>query len=81
MRLLSPHDKCVGFDTPDRSRRYDGLIVDVPERDARLMREAGYTMADIGGAPVRRGGFECTECTFRSYFKVCGRCGAACRGL
>ncbi len=82
-RLLSPDGACEGVTVPfGRGRRYAGTTVDVSDTShVRALRAAGYTVADISGAPSRDGGFECTECAFRAYFKTCSRCGGACERL
>lgn len=79
-RLLSPDDACVEVDVPiGRGRRYSGTTIDVVDPShVRALCAAGYTVADTAGQPVRRGGFECGECGFKSYFRLCSRCGGSC---
>lgn len=79
-RLLSPDDKCVEVDVPfGRGRRYRGTTLDVSDPGhARALRAVGYTVADTSGVPVRSGGFTCTGCGFRAWFKTCSRCGGVC---
>lgn len=79
-RMLSPDDACRGVDVPfGRGRRYDGQTIEVTDLShVRALKEAGYTMASTAGAPLRSGGFECLECGFQSFFRLCSRCGATC---
>ena len=80
-RLLSPDDACVQVDVPTvgGNRRYSGTTIDVTDsRHADVLKAVGYTAADVRGAPSRADGFTCTECSFQSFFKVCGRCGGDC---
>lgn len=82
-RLLSPDDRCASVEVPfGRSRIYEGTRIEVSDpAHIRALRTAGYTVADTGGAPVRKDGYVCStpSCNqFRSFFKTCGRCGAAC---
>jgi hypothetical protein len=79
-RLLSPDDACIEVDVPiGRGRRYSGKTIDVADPShVKALRAAGYSLAGIAGQPVRRGGFECAECGFKSYFRLCSRCGAQC---
>lgn len=79
-RLLSPDDKCVGVTVPfGRGQKYNGKTIEVSDPShVRALRQAGYTMADMGGAPIKSGGYECSACSFQSYFKLCSRCGAEC---
>jgi hypothetical protein len=44
----------------------------------RLLKEAGFTVGDISGAPTRAAGFVCKPCAFKSFFKVCSKCGSEC---
>jgi len=75
-RLLSPDDGCVQVNVPiGAGTQYTGRTIEVSDpTHIRALREAGYTVADTAGRPVRRGGFDC-ECGFRSFFRQCGRCG------
>jgi hypothetical protein len=78
MRLLSPDDACVSVKVPTgRSvAQYDGTTINVTDRaHIRALRQAGYTVAGTSSAPVRHGGYDCTECSFRSFFRRCSRCG------
>lgn len=79
-RILSPDDHCRGVDVPfGRSQRYDGQIFDVTDsHHVRLLKEAGFTVGDISGAPSKADGFECASCRFRSYFRICSKCGSEC---
>lgn len=78
-RLLSPGDKCVGVDMAGSGRRYDGKILEVSDnRDVRDLRAAGYTLADASGGPSKAPGFECLSCGFKSFFRLCSRCGDDC---
>lgn len=77
-RLLSPDDACISVDVPS-GRRYSGRSIEVSDPgDLKILRAGGYTVADTAGTPVKRGGYECTACSFQSYFKLCSRCGAEC---
>lgn len=80
-RLLSPDDGCVSVKVPSgygTETVYNGRVIDVesPSHIKRLRAE-GYVVAGLAGAPVHRAGFDC-ECGFSSFFRKCGRCGAAC---
>lgn len=77
-RLLSPDDACVGV-TALSGRKYRGTAFEVSDpRDARALRKAGYTVADTSGAPSKASGFECLDCGFKSFFRLCSRCGGKC---
>lgn len=56
-------------------RKADGSM-DVPERDARIMRREGMAVpASMAGATAHLpGGFTCV-CGRRNYFRRCGACG------
>lgn len=80
-RMLSPDDACRGVDVPTYGGKasYNGTVIDVSEPShARALKAAGYTVAAVAGAPIRSGGFSCSECSFKSYFRSCSRCGADC---
>lgn len=80
-RLLSLDDACEGVTVPfGRKRRYAGTTVTVDDPlHVRALREAGYTVADTSGPPVRKAaGFECLSCSFASFFRLCSRCGSVC---
>lgn len=77
MRLLSPDDACIRVTTRD-GRRYDGRTIDVDSRHADELRAVGYTVADTAGPAPRSGGFECTVCSFKAWFRTCSRCGGVC---
>lgn len=79
-RLLSPDDRCVQVDVPfGRGRRYSGKTIEVTDPGhVRKLREAGYTVGSVAGAPARSGGFECLDCGFASFFRLCSRCGGRC---
>lgn len=56
-------------------RRPDGSM-EVPERDARIMRAQGMaTPAGIAGPTAHLRGYECVPCGRRNYFRRCGACG------
>lgn len=76
-RLLSPDDACVQVNVPiGRGQQYTGKSIDVSDPShIKALRQAGYTLSDIGGPPSRRGGFECTACGRRNFFRRCGKCG------
>lgn len=76
-RFLSPDDACVGVTAPS-GRKYKGASFDVSDpRDARDLRRGGYTVAGVAG-PSKAPGFECFDCGFQSFFKLCSRCGGSC---
>jgi len=80
-RLLSPDDACIGVDVPTNrgTARYDGRTIDVTNPvHARALKAVGYTVAGTDQGPARASGFRCSSCSFRGWFKTCGRCGAAC---
>lgn len=78
MKLLSPDDKCVQVDVPlGMGQRYSGQTIEVTDSNhIRALRKAGYTVGDVG-APSRAAGFDC-ECGFKSFFRLCSRCGSEC---
>lgn len=77
-RLLSPDQGCVAVDAPS-GLRYKGRILDVTNRaDERAMREVGYTVASVAGAPAKRAARHCVVCGFKGWFTTCGRCGGDC---
>lgn len=77
-RMLSPDDACRGVDVPS-GRRYSGQAIEVTDlSDFRVLKQAGYTVAGTGGTPLRSAGFECSDCGFQSFFRLCSRCGATC---
>lgn len=79
-RLLSPDDACIGVDVPyGRSRSYEGTTIDVSDPShVKLLRQAGYTLADTAGRPSKAPGFECLDCGFQSFFRLCSKCGSEC---
>lgn len=79
-RILSPDDACHGVDVPfGRKRRYNGQVFEVSDPGhVRALREAGFSVADVSGVPSKSAGFECSECSFQSFFRLCSRCGATC---
>lgn len=77
-RLLSPDRACVSVDAPS-GRRYNGRVLEVTNpADVRALREVGYTVGDLAGAPAKGGGRRCTDCGFRAFFTKCSRCGGTC---
>lgn len=76
-RLLAPQQGCIEVDVPS-GRRYRGNILAAEGEDARLLRAAGYTAADVAGGPSRARGFTCTDCGFVAFIATCGRCGGSC---
>lgn len=77
-RLLSPDDRCVAV-TSLSGRKYSGTSFEVSDpRDARALRQAGYTVADTGGVPSPGAGFQCKSCGFKAFFRRCSRCGGEC---
>lgn len=74
-RMVAPDRGCVQVDVG--RTRYSGRIVDATPGHAKLLKQAGYFPAALGGV-TRAVGFVCTACRFRSHFKRCGRCGADC---
>lgn len=76
MRLLPP-DKAVFETQVPRGVVYrmqkDGCV-HVDERDAKTLREAGYTQPSLGGF-ARAAGWVCQDCHFHGYFKKC-KCGS-----
>jgi hypothetical protein len=77
-RLLSPDGACKSADMYD-GRRYNGALIDVSNpTHVRALRAQGYTLAGITSAASKAAGFECTACTFKSFFRKCSRCGGAC---
>ena len=83
-RLLSPDGAISQTEVRDPSgftRRYtarDGGIVTVSDRDARVLKQEGYTEASAGGITARTVGRRCTGCGFGSFFATCSRCGGPC---
>lgn len=77
-RLLSPDDACVAV-TSLSGRKYRGRSFEVTNQaDIRALRAAGYTMADTSGVPSKAAGFECLDCGFQSFFRLCSKCGGKC---
>lgn len=82
-RLVAPDGGVKGVDittergtrtyNPDKRGTYN---VNDPKVAARMKAE-GFFEASLMGPTVNSGsvGFECNECGFGSWFKVCGRCG------
>ena len=78
-RLLAPDDKCVGVNDSATGRRYSGTVIDTDNPGlAHSLRDHGYTVASVSGAPSRASGYRCADCGFSSFFKTCGRCGGSC---
>ena len=76
MALLAPDPQCRGVDIG--ATRYDGVrLTDVPAGHARLLKAAGYIESGPAG-PTRGGGYQCTACGFRAFFRTCSRCGGSC---
>lgn len=80
MRLLSPDDACVRVNVEvGEQRGYSGTTIDVTDpAHVKALREVGYTVGDVSPRPVRSRGFRCPDCSFRGWFRVCGRCGQVC---
>lgn len=77
-RMVAPDSGCVQVDVPTvvDPKRYTGRIVDVDSpAHARLLRQAGYFDASVGGTP-KTSGRHCEACGFNGFFTTCGRCGA-----
>ncbi len=74
-RMVSPDRGCVQVDVG--RTRYSGRIVDASPGDAKLLREAGYFPASLGGV-TKAVGFVCPDCGFRSHFRRCSRCQGEC---
>jgi len=55
-------------------QRKDGTVHVDSAKDAKALKEAGFTEAGVGGVPVS-GGYTCQECGFNMWFKTCSRCG------
>ena len=80
-RLLSPDDACVSVKIPvgDLEATYNGRVIDVDSPShIKMLRNEGYTVADVSGTPSRTKGYRCPKCAFSGFFKICGRCGATC---
>jgi len=73
-RMVSPDQGCIQVDVG--RTRYSGRIVDATPGDARLLKDAGYFPAALGGV-TRAAAWVC-GCGFRSYFRTCSRCGGDC---
>lgn len=77
MRLLAPATGAIEAET--ERHHYKGQILEVSDRaDIRDLRAAGYTVGDVAGGPSRAAGFECPSCDFKSFFRLCSRCGDVC---
>lgn len=77
-RMVSPDSGCVQVDVPTvrDPKRYSGRIIDVESpTHARMLREAGYFDASVGGTP-KTAGTRCEACGFAGFFTTCGRCGS-----
>lgn len=78
MRLLSPDDACYGAKMYN-GNHYNSRIVDTNDPgEVRALKAVGYTVASMGGPVVKAPGFECPECDFSSFFRLCSRCGSEC---
>lgn len=82
MKRLLPPDKAAietgvpragGGEVVYRMRK-DGTV-HVSDRDAKLLKKAGYTEPQIGGF-ARAAGWICEACGFHGYFRKCGKCGS-----
>lgn len=83
-RLLAPDGAVRETDVRDPNgfrRRYtakDGGMFTVSDRDARLLKQEGFTEASAAGISARGVGRRCTGCGFGSFFTTCSRCGGQC---
>ncbi len=82
MKLCMPDKACVGISVENaqtgRKTSYNGRIVDVtnPMHQKALRAEGAFPASLLGARPA--GGFRCAVCSFASFFRICGRCGAEC---
>ena len=81
-RLIAPNDTMREVEVQGArtgaSKTYrwskDGTVhVDSPQH-VKALRDAGFTVAGVHGSG--RGGFSCTGCGFRMWFRKCSRCGS-----
>jgi hypothetical protein len=54
----------------------DGTVTVTDRKHEKALRELGAFPANLGGPTG--GGFQCGSCGFRTYFRVCSRCGGTC---
>lgn len=53
----------------------DGLINVENEKHAKQMKDEGLGTASAFGVATGNTGYQCSNCGFGSWFKVCSRCG------
>lgn len=75
-RMLPPDKAAVETQIGQRvyAMRKDGTV-HVSDAEAKALKAAGYTEAQIGGF-ARAKGWVCQDCYFHGYFKKCGKCGS-----
>lgn len=83
-------DGCQQIDSPVTGTRYyargasafegrvRGGVFEMSDVDARMAVRMGGAIASLAGTARRALGWRCPACTFGSYLKTCGRCGAEC---
>jgi hypothetical protein len=82
-RLIAPDGGVRGVDitTESGTRSYNpdrhGVITVENANHARQMKAEGFFEASLMGPTTRNDllGFNCVECGFGSWFRVCSRCG------
>lgn len=80
-RLVMPDSACREIDIQGaqigRTHRYspgqDATVEVTNPQHERALRDAGCFPANLGGHTTR-GGYTCSTCGFRGYFKRCSRC-------
>ena len=82
-RLIAPNDTMREVEITGarfgRSKTYrwskDGTVhVDTPS-DIKALKDAGFTVAGTANPSGGRG-YTCKKCSFRGFFKTCGKCGS-----
>jgi hypothetical protein len=91
MQRVIVADGCQQIDSPVTGARYHargaralegsvrGGVFEMSDADARLAVRMGGAIASLAGTARRSTGWRCPVCTFGSYLRTCGRCGAECQ--
>ena len=84
-RLIAPNDTMREIDIQGArfggTKRYrwsaDGAVHVDNKAHVKALKDAGFTEAGVSGVGAR-GGFICSGCGFRAWFRSCSRCGGEC---
>jgi hypothetical protein len=79
-RVAGPDPRLSEVEVAGRihKRQPDGTFHLGPKAARLLVAEGGSVCSDAGPPVSRDVGYRCPDCTFRSYFKICSRCGGLC---